>query len=50
MNLSDAAAVQATIPVGDFERGSAFYRDALGIPLPFAAPPVAFSEVALTDA
>ena len=27
------------IPVDDFERGVAFYRDVLGLPLLFAAPP-----------
>ena len=27
------------IPVEDFERGIAFYRDVLGLPFLFAAPP-----------
>ena len=40
MNLSDAAVAQILIPVDDFERGTAFYRDVLGIPLLFAAPPM----------
>ena len=40
MNLSDAAITQVMIPVDDFERGIAFYRDVLGIPLLFTAPPM----------
>ena len=39
MNLSKAAISQVMIPVDDFERGVAFYRDVLGIPFLFAAPP-----------
>jgi len=39
MNLSDATVGQLLIPVDDFERGIAFYRDVLGLPLLFAAPP-----------
>jgi methylmalonyl-CoA/ethylmalonyl-CoA epimerase len=39
MNLSKSEVAQLMIPVDDFERGSAFYRDTLGIPLLFAAPP-----------
>jgi methylmalonyl-CoA/ethylmalonyl-CoA epimerase len=39
MNLSDAAIGQLLIPVDDFERGVAFYRDILGLPFLFAAPP-----------
>jgi methylmalonyl-CoA/ethylmalonyl-CoA epimerase len=39
MNLSDAKVAQLLIPVEDFERGIAFYRDVLGIPFLFAAPP-----------
>lgn len=39
MNLSDATIGQIMIPVDDFERGAAFYRDALGLPFLFAAPP-----------
>jgi len=39
MNLSDATVGQLLIPVDDFERGVAFYRDTLGLPLLFAAPP-----------
>jgi hypothetical protein len=47
VNLSDAAVTQVMIPVDDFERGIAFYRDMLGIPLLFTAPPMmAFSRVA----
>ena len=40
MNLSDAAVAQVMIPVDDFERGIAFYRDVLGIPFLFSAPPM----------
>jgi len=40
VNLSDAAVAQVMIPVDDFERGVAFYRDVLGIPFLFAAPPM----------
>ena len=39
MNLSDATVGQLLIPVDDFDRGVAFYRDVLGLPLLFAAPP-----------
>jgi methylmalonyl-CoA/ethylmalonyl-CoA epimerase len=39
MNLSDAKVAQLMIPVDDFEKGVAFYRDVLGIPFLFAAPP-----------
>ena len=39
MNLSDATVGQLLIPVDDFERGVAFYRDVLGLPFLFAAPP-----------
>lgn len=39
MNLSDATIGQVLIPVDDFERGVAFYRDTLGLPFLFAAPP-----------
>src|SRR5215467_7841868 len=39
MNLSDATVAQLLIPVDDFERGVAFYRDVLGLPFLFAAPP-----------
>jgi len=39
MNLSDATIGQLMIPVDDFERGVAFYRDILGLRLLFAAPP-----------
>jgi len=39
MNLSDATVGQLLIPVEDFERGVAFYRDILGLPFLFAAPP-----------
>ncbi len=39
MNLSDSSVAQVMIPVEDFERGISFYRDILGIPFLFAAPP-----------
>lgn len=39
MNLSTATVTQLLIPVDDFERGIAFYRDILGLPFLFAAPP-----------
>ena len=39
MNLADATVTQVLIPIDDFERGVAFYRDVLGLPLLFAAPP-----------
>jgi methylmalonyl-CoA/ethylmalonyl-CoA epimerase len=45
VNLADAKIGQLLIPVEDFERGIAFYRDVLGIPFLFAAPPqMAFFE------
>jgi methylmalonyl-CoA/ethylmalonyl-CoA epimerase len=39
MNLAEATVTQLLIPVDDFERGVAFYRDVLGLRLLFAAPP-----------
>jgi methylmalonyl-CoA/ethylmalonyl-CoA epimerase len=39
MNLSDATVTQLLIPINDFERGVAFYRDVLGLRFLFAAPP-----------
>jgi methylmalonyl-CoA/ethylmalonyl-CoA epimerase len=39
MNLSKATIAQLLIPVEDFERGVSFYRDVLGIPFLFSAPP-----------
>ena len=39
MNLANAKIGQLLIPVGDFDKGVAFYRDTLGIPFLFAAPP-----------
>ncbi len=39
MDLSSATVAQILVPVDDFERGVAFYRDTLGIPFLFAAPP-----------
>lgn len=39
MNLADAKVAQLLIPVADFDKGVAFYRDTLGIPFLFAAPP-----------
>ena len=39
MNLADASIGQLLIPVDDFDRGVAFYRDVLGLPFLFSAPP-----------
>jgi methylmalonyl-CoA/ethylmalonyl-CoA epimerase len=39
MNLSNATVGQVMIPVDNFERGTSFYRDVLGLPFLFAAPP-----------
>ena len=39
MNLANATITQLLIPIADFERGVAFYRDILGLPLLFTAPP-----------
>src|SRR5437773_8212375 len=39
MNLANAKIGQLLIPVEDFDKGVAFYRDTLGIPFLFAAPP-----------
>lgn len=39
MNLSSASIGQLLIPVDDFDRGVAFYRDVLGLPFLFSAPP-----------
>ncbi|SHH29513.1 VOC family protein [Massilia sp. CF038] len=39
MNLSNATIGQLMLPVADLERGIAFYRDVLGLPFLFAAPP-----------
>lgn len=39
MNLSDATIGQLMIPIEDFDRGTAFYRDTVGLPFLFAAPP-----------
>jgi methylmalonyl-CoA/ethylmalonyl-CoA epimerase len=39
MNLAHASVGQLMIPVDDLERGVAFYRDVLGLPFLFQAPP-----------
>ncbi len=39
MDLSSATVAQILIPVDDFDMGVAFYRDTLGLPFLFAAPP-----------
>jgi methylmalonyl-CoA/ethylmalonyl-CoA epimerase len=39
MNLSSATIGQLMIPVDNFDRGVAFYRDTLGLPFLFSAPP-----------
>jgi predicted enzyme related to lactoylglutathione lyase len=39
MNLANARIGQLLIPVDEFDQGVAFYRDTLGIPFLFSAPP-----------
>lgn len=39
MSLANAQIGQLLIPINDFERGVAFYRDILELPFLFAAPP-----------
>ena len=39
MNLSNSSIGQLSIPVDDLERAVAFYRDVLGLPFLFQAPP-----------
>jgi methylmalonyl-CoA/ethylmalonyl-CoA epimerase len=39
VSLANASVGQLLIPVDDFDRGVAFYRDVLGLPFLFAAPP-----------
>jgi len=39
MNLEHAKIGQLLIPVDEFEPGVAFYRDVLGLPFLFSAPP-----------
>ena len=39
MDLADATIGQLMIPVDDVERAIGFYRDVLGLPFLFAAPP-----------
>ena len=39
MDLANATVSQIMIPVENFERGVEFYRDILGLPLMFTAPP-----------
>jgi methylmalonyl-CoA/ethylmalonyl-CoA epimerase len=39
MNLADAKVAQLLIPIENFEKGVAFYKDVLGLPFLFAAPP-----------
>jgi methylmalonyl-CoA/ethylmalonyl-CoA epimerase len=39
MDLSDATVGQLLIPVEDLDRAIAFYRDTLGLPFLFSAPP-----------
>ncbi len=39
MNLSSASIGQLLIPVENLDRGVAFYRDVLGLPFLFQAPP-----------
>lgn len=39
MNLANATIGQIMIPVADLDRGVAFYKDTLGLPFLFTAPP-----------
>ena len=39
MNLANATIAQLLIPIEDFDKGVAFYRDTLGLAFLFAAPP-----------
>jgi methylmalonyl-CoA/ethylmalonyl-CoA epimerase len=39
MNLAQATIGQVLIPIDDLDQGVAFYRDVLGLPFLFAAPP-----------
>ncbi len=39
MKLENAKIGQLLIPVDDFDRGLAFYKDVLGLPFLFSAPP-----------
>jgi hypothetical protein len=39
MNLANASVGQIMIPVKDFDSGTVFYRDVLGVPFLFSAPP-----------
>ncbi len=39
MNLANAKVAQVLIPISDFDKGVAFYRDTLGVPHLFSAPP-----------
>jgi predicted enzyme related to lactoylglutathione lyase len=39
MDLKDASVGQLLIPVNDLERATTFYRDTLGFPFLFSAPP-----------
>ena len=39
MNLANATIAQLMIPIDDFERGVSFYKDVLGLPFLFSAPP-----------
>jgi methylmalonyl-CoA/ethylmalonyl-CoA epimerase len=39
MDLAQSAVCQVLLPVDDLDRAIAFYRDTLGLPLLFTAPP-----------
>ena len=39
MDLANARVAQLMVPVADFDRGVAFFRDVLGLKLLFSAPP-----------
>jgi len=42
MNLASANVGQLMIPVDDFDRGVAFYRDVLGLPFLFGSSSVCY--------
>lgn len=39
MTLANAKVAQLLVPIEDFEKGVTFYRDVLGLPFLFSAPP-----------
>lgn len=43
--LAGSTLAQVALPVRDAERAAGFYRDTLGLPFLFAAPPMAFFDL-----